>query len=449
MPNSPVAEARNLWSRPLVWCLILPLVFFSMNGYVPFVESPYYVSLFANQHTSANGVKVLGECAIVFGIIAAAIFPTSRIVFRAAISLKYITLLAGYAVLSTLWSNDPFHTFAQSVLMFPPLLFAYYLAHGYELEDQIALFQTTGAIALTASFAFVQLVPIWGLQHGGDYEGTWRGIFHHKNECAANLTILLISPTLNMRPRTWPAFGYRLASIAAGLFFIFKTQSRAGWLLVAIYLAIHACLSLVFRFRRSELPMVLTLTCVAAVATVAVIALNYQSVAYFLGKDPTFTGRTMIWEATLTALRGQMLLGSGYEAFWHSTGSGASYIFAMAKWSVTNAHNGVLDLLLQLGIGGVILFSASILKALKDGIYCLRNGPPVAVQWYLEIIIVVVGTSLTESTLLHWNTIVWFMYILACAGLHFTALRLRNRARTIPLADATILRYGRELALKS
>ena len=62
-----------------------------------------------------------------------------------------------------------------------------------------------------------------------------------------------------------------------------------------------------------------------------------------LGKSLTFTGRTKIWEACLQAFSEKPVLGNGYIRFEN----------IYEKWTVSQAHNHYIDILL---IGGVVLF---------------------------------------------------------------------------------------------
>jgi O-antigen ligase len=53
----------------------------------------------------------------------------------------------------------------------------------------------------------------------------------------------------------------------------------------------------------------------------------------------------------------QPWLGYGYNGFWHDWDSPGATVWYAAKWTAPNAHNGVLDLLLQLGLLGTIVFT--------------------------------------------------------------------------------------------
>jgi len=86
---------------------------------------------------------------------------------------------------------------------------------------------------------------------------------------------------------------------------------------------------------------------------------SISALAEALGRDPTLTGRTVIWRALLT-FDINPLLGTGYSSFWLGprlqkvwalTGSQG----AMLK-GIDEAHDGYLETYLNLGLVGLVLF---------------------------------------------------------------------------------------------
>jgi len=70
-----------------------------------------------------------------------------------------------------------------------------------------------------------------------------------------------------------------------------------------------------------------------------------------LGRDPTLTGRTEIWK-TVWNLQTRPLIGAGYESFW--LGSRLQQVWEAAG-QVNQAHNGYLQVYLNLGLIGVVI----------------------------------------------------------------------------------------------
>jgi exopolysaccharide production protein ExoQ len=75
------------------------------------------------------------------------------------------------------------------------------------------------------------------------------------------------------------------------------------------------------------------------------------AIAAAVGRDPTLTGRTNIWNAVL-GTHTNPLVGVGYESFW--LGPRLTRVWALAG-SVNEAHNGYLEVYLNLGLVGLAL----------------------------------------------------------------------------------------------
>jgi O-antigen ligase len=77
----------------------------------------------------------------------------------------------------------------------------------------------------------------------------------------------------------------------------------------------------------------------------------------YFGKDMTLSGRVPIWEHAWTEIQKHFLLGYGFATYW-IMGHPRLEIFAeyFEGFKVNQAHNGFLEIMLQLGIVGFIFF---------------------------------------------------------------------------------------------
>ena len=87
---------------------------------------------------------------------------------------------------------------------------------------------------------------------------------------------------------------------------------------------------------------------------VVISALSAQAVMAWglglVGRDPTLTGRTDIWEVTLLGLQDIAVAGGGYGAGWVVVAARISAILGTAPG---HAHNGYLDLAADIGFFGL------------------------------------------------------------------------------------------------
>ncbi len=89
-----------------------------------------------------------------------------------------------------------------------------------------------------------------------------------------------------------------------------------------------------------------------------------RDLAEAVGEDPTLTDRTKIW-AFLLSMHTNPLLGTGYESFW--LGPRLQWFWQTAGLGALNeAHNGYLEVYLNLGIIGLFLLCGFLIASLPD-----------------------------------------------------------------------------------
>jgi exopolysaccharide production protein ExoQ len=71
-----------------------------------------------------------------------------------------------------------------------------------------------------------------------------------------------------------------------------------------------------------------------------------------LGREPTLTGRTEVWEAVIP-FNPDPLLGAGYEGFW--LGHRLMALWMAFWWQPNQAHNGYIEVYLNLGFVGLLI----------------------------------------------------------------------------------------------
>ena len=79
-----------------------------------------------------------------------------------------------------------------------------------------------------------------------------------------------------------------------------------------------------------------------------------------MGRNATLTGRTSIWQAVLSFVERPMI-GFGYENFWMG-----ERLNALRRMGGNSAHNGYLEIYLNLGWIGVGLLTAIILTGYRN-----------------------------------------------------------------------------------
>jgi len=91
-----------------------------------------------------------------------------------------------------------------------------------------------------------------------------------------------------------------------------------------------------------------------------------------LGRNPTLTGRTLIWKAVL-AQPINPWIGAGFESFW--MGNRMQSVWSMSQVGIQQAHDGYLELYLNLGRIGLVLLGILIVTGYRNGVALYRRDP--------------------------------------------------------------------------
>jgi exopolysaccharide production protein ExoQ len=125
------------------------------------------------------------------------------------------------------------------------------------------------------------------------------------------------------------------------------------------------------------------------------------------GRDPTLTGRTDIWKVVLD-MAGSPLCGTGFESFW--LGPRLQTIWTMYWWHPNEAHNGYIELFLNLGWLGVALLAAIVVTGYRNVITALMTDPDFG-RIRLAYFVVGIMFNFTESGFRMIDP-VWLLFLL-------------------------------------
>jgi O-antigen ligase len=137
-----------------------------------------------------------------------------------------------------------------------------------------------------------------------------------------------------------------------------------------------------------------------ALLTAYGVATNLDSVTSSLDKDPHLTGRTDLWGYAIDSIKDKPLLGYGYQAFWTYDSVPARRIREAINWdSAPHAHNGYLDLTLEIGLIGLIAYLALLVIFAKRAYTYFEDGPEDYRKWPLTFLAFTVFYQFTESSM--------------------------------------------------
>ncbi|HEX2584328.1 MAG TPA: O-antigen ligase family protein [Steroidobacteraceae bacterium] len=280
---------------------------------------------------------------------------------------RFFLGLVVLATLSYLWSIAPPVTMRRILRIFAVVsvcvAFASYSKTVRSFQEGLRPVLT---IMLIGSIFFVITNPTYGVEQltMSELVGAWKGLTTQKNALGALATIgfllWLHAWITGQAKQPWPIVGMIAAAICV-------INSRSSTSIMATVFSSILMLMLMKSpgsLKRSMPYFVGIFVSILLVYSLAVLKLIPGSeallspIAAITGKDLTFSGRTAIWDIINQSISYHPLLGTGYGAYWIGADPSSPSFETLIKllFYPTEAHNGYLDVINDLGwVGGILL----------------------------------------------------------------------------------------------
>lgn len=373
----------------------------------------------------------------VYAVAAFLVFLRWKWIVYAATRDKLLLLLVGVSLASVLWSVAPEVTLRREIALLGTTLVAAYAAVRFGFAETLRLLGWALGIAAVLSLATSVALPSYGISD--DPRGAfWQGVFAGgKNvlgrvmALGAVVFLLLALSSRRHRLVLWAFFG-----LSAFLLVMSNSvTSMAVAATVILLLPLYGAL----RWPRPLAASFIILAVVAAGGAVMYLLANSELVLAVSGRDLTFTYRADLWEALLASAGQRPWLGYGYGAFWLGWSGPSAQVWlwnANIGLEAVHAHNGYLDLWLNLGLLGVAAFALSFVAILARSLAWIRLTSTAEGLWPMAALTFLLLYNFTESSILIHNNIFWILYVTVAVT---TAVRLpelrESRARPDPVDD--------------
>jgi O-antigen ligase len=342
---------------------------------------------------------------------------------------NYVLPLAAVSLflISVLWSLDPRLTLTQGTAYFFVVLGAIGLVETWdsdELMDLIALICGLAAVASVVQF-FIAPDPI-----------EFRGIFPQKNALGQDMALGVLTGLHGAQIKGGRRFS-NICIVALCTIVAFMSKSATSTLLIAVFFWLNILARIYLRggsFR--ILSTFLTICCVPIV----IFVMHSDLIFELFGKDTTLTGRTILWQYVIDNITKKPLLGWGFYSFWLPGNPATLQIYEELRannWVtgfIANAHNGLLELLLEIGFLGTSVFIFLWLRNFIMAVKCM-NGP--AGQIGLSSVLLLTGVlviGVSEAVLLSHEGINCLFFIMGflCEKELWLARAARSQGRPRP-----------------
>jgi O-antigen ligase len=321
----------------------------------------------------------------------------------------WLVLFFVYCALSILWSDFPGVALRRWVKSLgDPLMVLVLLSEANPATAVASVLRRCAFILVPLSIVFIKYFP-----HLGRTYETWSGLASYTG----------VTTNKNM-------LGYLL--FVSGLYFICAIATKAAEkdliprmrrrVDTAIAVAFLLMLAYLFRMANSMTPLLALFVATGIVAgfwiqpvrrhfgVFASLTLILASVLQLFfgaaelviasaGRDTTFTGRTELWP-TVLAMVDNPMLGAGFRSFWLGDRLAAMWqLFPVFR--PNQAHNGYIDVYLDLGLLGLFVVGGVIVSAYRVASHKLTTGADASGAQFDEVVFAKFGMSYLVAFLLY------------------------------------------------
>lgn len=405
--------------------ILIYVTFFTTN--TPFDPSNYSDAFAGETSNIRNQVVFL------FLFFSSLIIQSKRFdtIFTFIKSEKYLTIFIFLCLASALWSDYSFISIKRSfqlLVMFMVIIEALLFIEPKVLLNQLKI--------VVSFYLFFNLYACRFIPAAIDpIYGTWRGMEVQKNWLAQNSLYCLLSSIVffNLDKTRYTKI-YDAVLLFLSLLIIYKAHSSTMLIVVVIIAFTGLMFKIESIFSKLKIGRSLLGLTFLFILSFSIIFLIFSSEIFalipgYFGKDLTLSGRVDIWKFAWDDIEKKMFLGYGFATYW-IMGSSRIEIFAsyFEGFMVNEAHNGYLEIILQLGVVGFIFFLFPII-AYVYRMFKLNSN--LAILIFISIITL----NYTESVLFKVGlgiTTFYFMATYSALSVFYFNLRQVNHNETNP-----------------
>lgn len=325
-----------------------------------------------------------------------------------------------YAAVSILWSDYPLVAFKRWAKALGDLLMVLVVLTNADARGAIRrLLARAGFLLVPLSILLIKYYPEWGRGFSPwTGEGYSTGVTTSKNGLGiiclvfglGSLWAFIGALRSEERPRAvGPLVAHgTILGMTLWLFEVANSATALGCFLVGSVLLV---LTSGRRFTPRPVVMHVLVLCIVSLFVFALFFAPTVGLVQAMGRDSTLTGRTELW-ADLLGIAVHPWFGTGFESFW--LGPRIETLWGKHWWRPNQAHNGYLEVFLNLGWMGVALLGLVITWGYGKIAATLHRDPELG-KLRLVFFLVALLYNFTEAAFKAMHP-VWIIFLLGVAA---------------------------------
>ncbi len=336
------------------------------------------------------------------------------------------------AMMSSLWSLTPWSSLYQGLQLLMTLLVGYLAMSVLDTRRLVLAVVLGMALGECASLLVLALHSATAI---GD-DGTWVGVYPHKNVLGSMMVLQIISCVVLVMDGRHRRLAALLILPAAVLLF----GSRSGTSLLALALSLAVVPpALAYRRGTTTFGLCLGLTILGGAALAAILLGGGNvaaSVLGQLGKDDTLTGRTVLWQFGFDQIRATPVIGIGYKAYWDSDQTSAAYLRFVIGQDLWFFHNNFVDVGVAFGGVGLTVFCWGLVTAVVRSFTIMARDSQVLQLWRPMFVIYAIVEATAEDPLFQNHSLQQLLLAVAMTWPAAAAALPSRRAYAVAMREA-------------
>jgi O-antigen ligase len=320
---------------------------------------------------------------------------------------------------SALWSVAPDITFKRSLTFVGSMLLIIYFVEMLG-SDRVIRCMTQQFLIIAVFSAITRVV--WRDYSLAPGTHALASIYGNKNTFGAMMAVSILGA---LYLYTRDKVGQRYYLWIAVFFLLCDILSTSGTTIVVGLIFFYIYSQYLLASRGGAGRILAILGCLPLLGVVVMAVMDPDTLFGVLGKDATLTGRTDLWPYVQDYIQERPWFGWGYRSFWQQQNPLAVDLWKKLGWIIPEAHNGRLDILLDVGYVGCAAFAYVFLASGITGVQNLKAGNSaigiVAIMSFVGFLFY----GVSEQILLNPDARAIMFYLIAISGIYEYR---RNRA---------------------
>lgn len=331
-------------------------------------------------------------------------------VTKEIVNRKLIICFNLLILFSNFYSSNKQLTLINSTIFTGITLYSFLLCALYDEEGFLRMLNKYFIISIIASLFLILFIPNKGTMLDERLFVAAIGIYGHKNILGRYMVIgffILIYQASRYKNKLYKRINYIFATQAIYLIICSKSSTSL------IYLIVLSILYYIIKNKNQLINSVVNITFMGGIIFSIFTLLSAQPKLYKIfsnisigEKNLGLTGRNIIWTFSIEKIKSNPILGYGFDAVWNNENITMQF-YNKYKFFIPHAHNGYLDITLQLGLIGLLFMIIILYKILK-----YRKNDSNILATILGIFLIFINFTeaafIEDTTYIFWILIIYF-----------------------------------------